>query len=334
MPDLLQSGGNLPVSERRAHWRQKVTLSYVELGTDNGGVVLNVSQGGLALQVVGELIDDELPKIRLQFAQSRSWVEARGRITWRSDSKKMAGVQFIDLADESCKQIRTLLSTLAPEKLSQSPISKLESGEPSGTETQNAETVSTATGTPTAALAATESVSHSTSSPLVLFGQAIEYGSVVPEREQTTGSRNALNVIGSLLAAVLFFSATFFGGYYLGKTGYGTPRREVTATAKAPVVATLSSVTPIPDVNPEPQSDLPGFVLQVGAMAQQENADILARSLRQKNFPTFVSKHGADRFYRVFVGPYSDADSALKVKEELGKQGFEAIRTKWVPSAE
>jgi cell division septation protein DedD len=60
----------------------------------------------------------------------------------------------------------------------------------------------------------------------------------------------------------------------------------------------------------------------MGAMTLKDNADALAESLRKKYFPAFVSHHG-NRFYRVVVGPYSDADSTLKAKEELKEEGFE-----------
>jgi len=69
-------------------------------------------------------------------------------------------------------------------------------------------------------------------------------------------------------------------------------------------------------------------------MTHEENAAALAESLQQKNFAAFVSRHENDRFYRVLVGPFSDVDSTLKIKEQLKNQGFEAFRTPWNPSAQ
>ncbi len=75
--------------------------------------------------------------------------------------------------------------------------------------------------------------------------------------------------------------------------------------------------------------DLPGkyegFVLQVGAMAHQENAEALAKSLQQKNFPAFVFDRGGDGLYRVDVGPYPDAKYAHDVKSELTSAGFRSV---------
>lgn len=67
------------------------------------------------------------------------------------------------------------------------------------------------------------------------------------------------------------------------------------------------------------------IVLQVAAMARQPDAVSLAQALQQKKFPAFVLPPGADRYYRVQVGPYSDAQSADLARQKLESQGFKAI---------
>jgi hypothetical protein len=79
-------------------------------------------------------------------------------------------------------------------------------------------------------------------------------------------------------------------------------------------------------------SDLPGFVLQVAAMKHKDNADSLVESLRRRNFPVFVFKRGNDSFYRVAVGVYCDADSAVRAKDALDRQGIKAILRRWRPA--
>jgi hypothetical protein len=112
MSHIVQGAPNLPLTERRTHLRQRVLLSCLELGENNGGIVLNISEGGLALQAVAELGDDELPKMRFEFSQFQTWVEAEGEIVWKSDSKKTAGVRFVGLPLEARHKIQTwLLST-------------------------------------------------------------------------------------------------------------------------------------------------------------------------------------------------------------------------------
>jgi cell division protein FtsN len=60
-------------------------------------------------------------------------------------------------------------------------------------------------------------------------------------------------------------------------------------------------------------------------MAHQSDAVRLAQALQQKRFPAFVAPRGGDRYYRVQVGPYTDARSADLAKQKLASQGFKAI---------
>jgi len=108
-------GGRAGNSDRRLHLRQQVmSLAYIELGEGNGGIVLNVSEGGLAVQAVMSLLDDDLPKMRFQFSQSKDWIAASGRIAWTSESRKMAGVEFVDLPEEARDHIKQWLCSAVP----------------------------------------------------------------------------------------------------------------------------------------------------------------------------------------------------------------------------
>ena len=99
-------------------------------------------------------------------------------------------------------------------------------------------------------------------------------------------------------------------------------------------LALSSEPVAIPTGNPRPASEFPSFALQAGAMVYEENANALARSLHQMNFPVSVHKHPGDRFHLVVVGPYTNVDAASRAKNELEKSGFEAIRTEWRPQAQ
>jgi len=66
-------------------------------------------------------------------------------------------------------------------------------------------------------------------------------------------------------------------------------------------------------------------VLQVAAFTHQADALALAQALDQKKFPAFVLTPGSDRFYRVQVGPYVDAQSAATARKKLEDQGFKTI---------
>jgi DedD protein len=67
------------------------------------------------------------------------------------------------------------------------------------------------------------------------------------------------------------------------------------------------------------------IMLQVAAVLHQDDALALAQALQQKKFPAFVITPGADKLYRVQVGPYSDNQSASNARQELEAKGFKSI---------
>jgi len=97
--------------ERRHGLRQSVRFGYIELGKHNGGIVLNISEGGLALQAARGILSGDLPRVRFQFRNGGDWIETRGKIAWTSASQKMVGVCFVDLQDKSRAQIRAWVSS-------------------------------------------------------------------------------------------------------------------------------------------------------------------------------------------------------------------------------
>jgi general secretion pathway protein A len=86
---------------------------YVRLEGGNGGIVLNISEGGLALQAAVPLTDDHLTGLSFRFSHSDNWIKEKGVIAWKSKSKKVAGVQFVDLSEESRAQIVRWISSQA-----------------------------------------------------------------------------------------------------------------------------------------------------------------------------------------------------------------------------
>jgi len=93
--------------ELRQHARRKLAgMAYVELAQDNGGILLNLSEGGLAVQSALALSTREFPELRFQLPNMRGWLTAAGRVAWMSDSKKEAGIQFLDLHEHARAQIR------------------------------------------------------------------------------------------------------------------------------------------------------------------------------------------------------------------------------------
>lgn len=97
---------NLFSHDRRRFARRRLnSLAYIDLGNDNGGIVLNVGEGGLAVHSAVALNARFLPSIRFQLPHSAEWVSARGDITWIDGSRKQAGIRFGALSDSARSQI-------------------------------------------------------------------------------------------------------------------------------------------------------------------------------------------------------------------------------------
>ena len=91
--------------ERRRFIRQRVrSLAYLDVVPNNGGIVLNLSENGLALQAVNPF-DETRVSLRIQPPNSRKRIEASAEITWLSDSKTQAGLQFLELTEDARLEI-------------------------------------------------------------------------------------------------------------------------------------------------------------------------------------------------------------------------------------
>ena len=440
MPETFQHVANLEASERRFHPRQQVLYSHILLDDDNGGIVLNISESGLAMSAVRSLTSDSL-HMRFQLSQSSTWIEATGRIAWTNASGQTVGVQFVGLPYEGRIRIRRWLAsidhlsattkqnpsieeiappvrlaptTLEPASTVSTPVpptsaevigdAKQDAGDlpespPADEETEKLELVSQyfrATADPStimdgnapteeieleqpasAALESADAASvpefeareevvemdseqvppvASEARDLGTSSQDVEAPSAMPATAENTapdshpplylsyeeappvGSKVGRELasrpghsrlwIGLLLVALVLL-AFFFLGHFVRHAAVNKRSVEVPATASLPTAPPSEPVTPQnPPVsaNLKQPLDHPGFLLQVGAMTHKDNADALAEQLRKKDFPAFVSHLEHDRFYYVFVGPYSDVDAMLKAKTGLKKEGFESIQ--------
>ena len=105
-----QNGGSspaaVPVKDRRLHPRQRVSsLTYVDLGEDNGGIVLNVSEAGIRIQAAAGLEEGPI-SIRLQLPGTRKRLEVNAEVVWVGQSRKEAGLRFVDLSEDAQRQIQ------------------------------------------------------------------------------------------------------------------------------------------------------------------------------------------------------------------------------------
>ena len=107
----------VPGPERRQTSRVTVaSLAYICFESDdNGGVVLNISEGGLCLRVIVPIDAGEI--VRLWFLAERRRVEVEAQVEWVDESRRTAGLSFKVLSQHPRDEIRKWIyasSTLAP----------------------------------------------------------------------------------------------------------------------------------------------------------------------------------------------------------------------------
>jgi hypothetical protein len=99
------------MAERREHTRFTASsLSYIDLGEANGGLILNLSEGGVSVQAAEVLAGDVYPRIRFHLPKSEDWIDTGGRIVWRGKTKKEAGIRFVDMPPYTRRKIREWLA--------------------------------------------------------------------------------------------------------------------------------------------------------------------------------------------------------------------------------
>src|ERR1700723_3321078 len=110
--NLDQSGDTAGDFDRRSSVRRQVpSLAYVDLGENNGGVILNIGEGGRALASAAPLYPGVPVQMRFQLPGSNEWLEGIGEIARISDSKKEAGLRFANLSEQARSQIKNWISS-------------------------------------------------------------------------------------------------------------------------------------------------------------------------------------------------------------------------------
>ena len=115
-------------SDRRARVRRNPSeVTCLELGEGNGGIVLNVSETGIAIAVAQTILDDHFPCLSFRLPKLDRTFLAEGEIVWRSESSKSAGLRFVNLDERDRVQIRNwiraeIVSTEFETALDASPV--------------------------------------------------------------------------------------------------------------------------------------------------------------------------------------------------------------------
>ncbi|MFZ0522808.1 MAG: PilZ domain-containing protein [Candidatus Acidiferrales bacterium] len=100
---------NVAWSERRQTMRTTLgSVVYINFDSDNGGIVLNVSEGGLCFHSVAPIQREGA--LRFWFSEHKQRIEADGEIAWIDETRKTGGLRFTALPAEGHEQIRNWIS--------------------------------------------------------------------------------------------------------------------------------------------------------------------------------------------------------------------------------
>src|SRR5271155_3600844 len=87
-----------PASERRQFPRTKlVEIAYLGMGPENGGLVLDVSDGGLSFHAVAPVQPAETIHFLLSL-RGHSRIEGAGEVVWTNEMRTVCGLRFTSLS--------------------------------------------------------------------------------------------------------------------------------------------------------------------------------------------------------------------------------------------
>ena len=97
--------------ERRLRVRRSpAALTYVTLGENNGGILANISETGMSVTAGEPLRENLFSRVSFELPQSDRVIESSAEVVWTSESKKEAGLRFVDMREETREQIRNWIS--------------------------------------------------------------------------------------------------------------------------------------------------------------------------------------------------------------------------------
>ena len=100
---------NTNLDRRQTFRKVPEKFAFIQLERDDGGAVLNVSEGGLSFSTFAPVYQNG--PIYFWFSLNlNERIDAWGEVAWTDDSKKMGGLRFIRLPERAERQIREWIS--------------------------------------------------------------------------------------------------------------------------------------------------------------------------------------------------------------------------------
>jgi len=224
-------------SDRRRAPRTKLEeIAYLGIGAENGGIVLDVSDGGLSFHAVSPVQPAETIRFLLSL-RGHSRIEGSGEVVWTNDLNTVCGLKFTSLSAGAREHLDNWTNK---------------------TRMAAAGENTSASGAHTESLEFDEDQWAGDAEPVFAIPPAQER--LAPEPEATTLWQNPYFywIMSGLLAAALALMS-FLYGVHVGKSEIGTatrsvpkpvsqstPPRVVSAPVPAPSVASKAPPAPVP----------------------------------------------------------------------------------------
>jgi len=94
------------------------------------------------------------------------------------------------------------------------------------------------------------------------------------------------------------------------------------ALANTPAAAQASTVPVVRPAMPQPPVSL---LVQIAAVANPEDADVLLNALRKRGYTVTAKREPADNLIHVRIGPFTSRDEANRWRQKLLNDGYNAI---------
>jgi len=100
---------NANLDRRRTFRKVPEKFAFIQLERDDGGAVLNVSEGGLSFNTFAPV--EQTGPIHFWFSLNlNERIDAWGEVTWTDETRKLGGLRFIRLPERAERQIREWIS--------------------------------------------------------------------------------------------------------------------------------------------------------------------------------------------------------------------------------
>jgi hypothetical protein len=198
------------ILERREKTRKVPDqFAFLQLEQDDGGAVLDISEGGLRFESFAPIQEHEL--MHFWFSLNlRERIEAWGELAWTGPERKSGGLKFLSLSEGGREQIREYLGRSSLEKLAARTATR--DTDAVATFVARARPRQSSFPTPTA-----KRESREASAPFLASGETAASGVLVPMQRHLAAMRRQLIkglLLGAGVAAIVAFGAIKLSQYF------------------------------------------------------------------------------------------------------------------------